>query len=181
MHGHHLLPGLHRPGGRRRQLGGERPDLHRQDRRRRGGYRRSGGPLPGPAHPGGVLLLLRREDAGRGGGVGQRGCPTSPAWTAPRGTRCPTDHSTVTVPLDEFKSKLLAQYPQADLSGEPAAGCATLSPNSAGGVETVDIGGVTVGGGSLRTLFGLRSTSSRSPPRRMVSPSPSPATATAWA
>ena len=73
MHGHHLLPGLHRPGGRRRQLGGERPDLHRQDRRRRGGYRRSGGPLPGPAHPGGVLLLRRRKDGGRGGGVGQRG------------------------------------------------------------------------------------------------------------
>ena len=68
-------------------------------------------------------------------------------------------HSTVTVPLDEFKSKLLAQYPQADLSGEPAGWFANLVPNSAGGVETVDIGGVTVGGGSLRTLFGLRSTS----------------------
>lgn len=49
---------------------GERPDLHRQDRRRRGGYRRHGGPLPGPAHPGGVLLLRRRKDGGRGGSVG---------------------------------------------------------------------------------------------------------------
>ena len=57
------------------------------------------------------------------------------------------------------RSKLLAQYPQADLSGEPAGWFANLVPNSAGGVETVDIGGVTVGGGSLRTLFGLRSTS----------------------
>ncbi|MFQ9917939.1 MAG: hypothetical protein ACLRWQ_17650 [Flavonifractor plautii] len=70
----------------------------------------------------------------------------------------------------------------ADLSGEPAGWFANLVPNSAGGVETVDIGGTTVGGGSLRTLFGLRSTSftvSASAARR--SPSPSPATATAWA
>ncbi|MFQ9917938.1 MAG: SpoIID/LytB domain-containing protein [Flavonifractor plautii] len=28
------------------------------------------GPLPGPAHPGGVLLLRRRKDGGRGGSVG---------------------------------------------------------------------------------------------------------------
>ena len=78
---------------------------------------------------------------------------------SPEGDEVPNYHSTVTVPLDEFKSKLLAQYPQADLSGEPAGWFANLVPNSAGGVETVDIGGVTVGGGSLRTLFGLRSTS----------------------
>ena len=78
---------------------------------------------------------------------------------SPEGEEVPNYHSTVTVPLDEFKSKLLAQYPQADLSGEPAGWFANLVPNSAGGVETVDIGGTTVGGGSLRTLFGLRSTS----------------------
>ena len=78
---------------------------------------------------------------------------------SPEGDEVPNYPSTVTVPLDEFKSKLLAQYPQADLSGEPAGWFANLVPNSAGGVETVDIGGVTVGGGSLRTLFGLRSTS----------------------
>ena len=78
---------------------------------------------------------------------------------SPEGDEVPNYHSTVTVPLDEFKSKLLAQYPQADLSGEPAGWFANLVPNSAGGVETVDIGGTTVGGGSLRTLFGLRSTS----------------------
>ena len=70
---------------------------------------------------------------------------------SPEGDEVPNYHSTVTVPLDEFKSKLLAQYPQADLSGEPAGWFANLVPNSAGGT--------TVGGGSLRTLFGLRSTS----------------------
>ena len=78
---------------------------------------------------------------------------------SPEGDEVPNYHSTVTVPLDEFKSKLLAQYPQADLSASRQAGLPNLVPNSAGGVETVDIGGVTVGGGSLRTLFGLRSTS----------------------
>ena len=138
---------------------GERPDLHRQDRRRRGGYRRHGGPLSGPAHPGGVLLLRRRKDGGRGGGVGQRGALPHQRGQPRGGTRCPTTTPPSRCPWTSSKSKLLAQYPQADLSGEPAGWFANLVPNSAGGVETVDIGGVTVGGGSLRTLFGLRSTS----------------------
>ena len=51
---------------------------------------------------------------------------------SPEGDEVPNYHSTVTVPLDEFKSKLLAQYPQADLSGEPAGWFANLVPNSAG-------------------------------------------------
>ncbi|MEQ2457010.1 stage II sporulation protein D [Flavonifractor hominis] len=78
---------------------------------------------------------------------------------SPEGEEVPNYHSTVTVPLEEFKSKLLAQYPQADLSGEPNSWFQNTVPNSAGGVETVDVGGVTVSGTALRTLFALRSTS----------------------
>gem|GEM_PF-4496185 len=117
---------------------------------------------------------------------------------SPEGDEVPNYHSTVTVPLDEFKSKLLAQYPQADLSGEPAGWFANLVPNSAGGGGT---GGsppprspIPPGGWRRWTsaappwaveacapCSACAPPASRSPPRRMGSPSPSPATATAWA
>ena len=78
---------------------------------------------------------------------------------SPEGDEVPNYHSTVTFTPEEFKSKLLAQYPDADLSGDPADWFQNTVPNSAGGVEQVDVGGVTVSGGALRTLLGLRSTS----------------------
>ena len=78
---------------------------------------------------------------------------------SPEGDEVPNYHSTVTFTLEEFKSKLLAQYPDADLSGDPAGWFQNTVPNSAGGVGQVDVGGVTVSGGALRTLLGLRSTS----------------------
>ena len=78
---------------------------------------------------------------------------------SPEGEEVPNYHSTATIPLEEFKTKLLAQYPTADLSGEPSGWFQNLVPNSAGGVESIDVGGVTVTGGALRTLFDLRSTS----------------------
>ena len=78
---------------------------------------------------------------------------------SPEGEEVPNYHSTATFSLDDFKSKLLGKYPEADLSGDPAGWFQNLTPNSAGGVETIDVGGVTVSGGALRTLFDLRSTS----------------------
>lgn len=78
---------------------------------------------------------------------------------SPEGEEVPNYHSTATFSLDDFKSKLLGQYPDADLSGDPAGWFQNLTPNSAGGVETIDVGGVTISGGALRTLFDLRSTS----------------------
>ena len=78
---------------------------------------------------------------------------------SPEGEEVPNYHSTVTVPPEEFKTKLLAQYPAANLSGDPAGWFANTVANSAGGVSSVDVGGVTVSGQALRTLFGLRSTS----------------------
>ena len=78
---------------------------------------------------------------------------------SPEGEEVPNYHSTATFSPDEFKSRLLGQYPDADLSGDPAGWFQNLTPNSAGGVETIDVGGVTISGGALRTLFDLRSTS----------------------
>ena len=78
---------------------------------------------------------------------------------SPEGDEVPNYRTTVTVPLEEFKSALLAQYPQADLSGDPAGWFGAVTPNSAGGVGTVAVGGVAVSGTALRSLFGLRSAS----------------------
>ena len=72
----------------------------------------------------------------------------------PEGDEVPNYHSTVTFTLEEFKSKLLAQYPDADLSGDPAGWFQNTVPNSAGGVEQVDVGGVTVSGGPCAPCWG---------------------------
>ena len=78
---------------------------------------------------------------------------------SPEGEEVPGYHSTVTMPLAEFKETFSAAHPEADFSGEPSGWFQNTAPNSAGGVETVEVGGVKVGGGELRTLFSLRSTS----------------------
>jgi stage II sporulation protein D len=71
----------------------------------------------------------------------------------------PNYHSTVTVPVEEFKSTFLAAHSQADLSGDPAGWFQNTVYNSAGGVDTVEVGGVAVSGQEMRTLFDLRSAS----------------------
>jgi len=65
---------------------------------------------------------------------------------SPEGEEVPGYRSQVTVSLEEFKAVFLAQYPQADLSGEAAGWFQNTVPTSNGGVETVDVGGVTVKG-----------------------------------
>ena len=76
---------------------------------------------------------------------------------SPEGEEVPNYHTTVTVPPEEFQAAFLAQYPQADLSGDPSGWFQNLQPTSSGGVDTVDVGGVSVKGTALRSLFGLRS------------------------
>ena len=78
---------------------------------------------------------------------------------SPEGEEVPNYRTTVTVPLEEFRQTIAAQYPQADLSGDPAGWFQNLVPNSAGGVDTVEVGGVAVAGTALRALFDLRSAS----------------------
>ena len=76
---------------------------------------------------------------------------------SPEGDEVPGYHSTVSVPLETFKSTILAEAPDADLSGDASGWLSNIVHNSAGGVEKVDVGGVTMSGGTVRTLFGLRS------------------------
>lgn len=76
---------------------------------------------------------------------------------SPEGEEVPNYHSTVRLAPGEFKEKFLARWPQADLSGSSAAWFGRPTLNSAGGVEELAVGGVTVTGTQLRSLLGLRS------------------------
>ncbi len=78
---------------------------------------------------------------------------------SPEGEEVPNYHSTVTLTAEACKARLLAKYPGADLSGDPSGWFSNTVSNSAGGVESMKVGGVTVSGQALRTLFALRSTS----------------------
>ncbi len=77
---------------------------------------------------------------------------------SPEGEEVPNYHSTMSLSVDGFRSIFLSQYPDAILDGDSALWFSNAVHNSAGGVERMDVGGVTVAGGALRTLFGLRST-----------------------
>ena len=64
--------------------------------------------------------------------------------------------STVEMSPEEFKSSLLEQAPDADLSGDPAGWITDVQYNATGRVASMDIGGQTLTGGQARTAFGLR-------------------------
>ena len=57
----------------------------------------------------------------------------------------------------EAREKLLAAFPEADLSGPVSGWLKNAVTDSAGSVETVEVGGVTVKGIQVRAALGLRS------------------------
>ncbi|MEG2119439.1 MAG: stage II sporulation protein D [Pseudoflavonifractor sp.] len=76
---------------------------------------------------------------------------------SPEGEEVPGYHSNITMSAEGFRSIVLAAVPEARLEGDPSGWITVLSANSAGGVEQVQVGGVTLPGTELRTLLGLRS------------------------
>lgn len=77
---------------------------------------------------------------------------------SPEGESVPNYHTEVTLTAEEFRSIFLAEYPGADLSGTPDAWFQKETATASGRVATLDVGGVTVKGTQLRSLFSLRST-----------------------
>ena len=75
------------------------------------------------------------------------------------GDSVPNYYSAVTLSADEFRSTFLASHPDADLSGDAGGWITDVTQNDSGRVEHLTVGGVTVTGGEVRGLFGLRSTS----------------------
>ena len=71
---------------------------------------------------------------------------------------CPRYHDRVTVSAEDFRAAVQEALPSADLSGAPDTWFANEKRSTAGGVISVDLGGVSVRGSTVRTLAGLRST-----------------------
>jgi len=65
--------------------------------------------------------------------------------------------TTVELASEAFREKIWSLYPGAALGGEPAGWVGEVRREQSGRVESVLIGGVSVGADELRGLFGLRS------------------------
>lgn len=60
-------------------------------------------------------------------------------------------------PLD-FRDTILSACPEADMSGDASAWLGAIEPEASGRVASVEIGGSSISGEKLRSLFSLRST-----------------------
>ena len=78
---------------------------------------------------------------------------------SPEGEEVPNWHSQVTLTAEEVRSATLAAYPAADLSGDPASWFQDIVPGSGSSVASLKLGGVSLTGGQVRSLFQLRSAS----------------------
>ena len=76
---------------------------------------------------------------------------------SPEGDEVPNYHSQAVLSAEEVKSLTLAAYPAADLSGDPSGWFGQASRNDGGGVISLPLGGVTLTGSQVRSLFSLRS------------------------
>lgn len=74
------------------------------------------------------------------------------------GETVPNYNSTVELSTEEFRTILLGAYPGADLSGPAAQWFGKPEKSPSGRVLRLSIGGVSISGSTLRSLFGLRST-----------------------
>lgn len=77
---------------------------------------------------------------------------------SPGGTAYSGYEAAVALSAAEFREKAAQAYPSADLSGPPDDWFKSSVRSDAGGVITVQLGGVTVEGTDVRELFGLQST-----------------------
>ena len=78
---------------------------------------------------------------------------------SPEGENVPNYHTELTLTAEQFREIFLARYPGADLSGTPTGWFRNETATASGRVAAMDVGGVTVKGTELRSLFGLRSAS----------------------
>ena len=76
---------------------------------------------------------------------------------SPEGEEVPNYHTQAVFSSGEVKSLTLAAYPGADLSGDPSGWFGQASRNEGGGVISIPLGGVTLTGSQVRSLFSLRS------------------------
>ena len=76
---------------------------------------------------------------------------------SPEGEEVPNYRSQASFSAEEVRTLTLAAYPGADLSGDPTGWFGEIVRNEGGTVTSLKLGGVTLTGGQVRTLFSLRS------------------------
>ena len=76
---------------------------------------------------------------------------------SPEGEEVPNYRTQAILSASQVRELTLAAYPGADLSGDPSIWFGEASRNEGGGVISQSLGGVTLTGGQLRSLFSLRS------------------------
>lgn len=76
---------------------------------------------------------------------------------SPEGEEVPNYHSQLTVTAKELRTLVAGQYPDAKLTGPATDWLSGFVREPSGTVNTVTVGGVTLTGGQVRKLLGLRS------------------------
>lgn len=76
---------------------------------------------------------------------------------SPEGEEVPNYHSQLTLTTREFQELVMAQYPHADLTGPVTGWLSDFVWEPSGTVSKVTVGGLSLTGGQVRTLLGLRS------------------------
>lgn len=76
---------------------------------------------------------------------------------SPEGEEVPNYRSQLTLTTGEFRALVAEQYPSADLTGPVSGWISDFVWEPSGTVNTVKVGGVTLSGGQMRKLLGLRS------------------------
>lgn len=108
-----------------------------------------------------ILAVFHSSSAGMtraAGAVWVSDLPYLQSVSSPeQGDAVPNYFSRVEFTAKEFKEKVLAAHPDADLSGAMSGWLTGAVTDTAGSVDTVKVGGLTVKGTQLRSILGLRS------------------------
>lgn len=108
-----------------------------------------------------ILAVFHSSSAGQTRSAGEvwvNDLPYLQAVSSPeQGDAIPNYYSRAEFTAEEFREKVTAALPEADLSGEMDTWLRNAVTDTAGSVETVEVGGVTVKGSTLRSILSLRS------------------------
>lgn len=77
---------------------------------------------------------------------------------SPGGSACDKYEDSIHLSAAQFREKAATSLPSADLSGAPDTWFKNSVRTQGGGIKTVELGGVSIEGTAVRTLFDLRST-----------------------
>lgn len=108
-----------------------------------------------------ILAVFHSSSAGltrAAGEVWMNDLPYLQAVTSPEAEAViPNYYSRAEFTAEEFREKIQAAYPEADLSGSVENWMQDAVVDDAGSVDTLSVGGVTMKGTALRSVLGLRS------------------------